>query len=322
MDRHPQMEYRLLGNTAEYVSAIGLGGWHLGLSHVDTATSIRLVHAAVDLGVTFMDNSWDYNNGVSESRMGRALMRGYRDRVFLMTKIDGRSRKEATRQLDASLRRLHTDHIDLVQHHEVIRFEDADRIFHDDGAHSALIDARAQGKIRYIGFTGHKDPGPLLRMFELARRAHFQFDTVQMPLNIFDVHYRSFQKLVLPEALKENMGVIAMKSIGDGVFLAVPGIRAIECLRYTLGLPVSVVVTGMDSMPMLEQAVEAVHTYSSMSQEEVQTLLGIAHSAGKNGEFEPYKTSSIFDGTASNPQWLGEEPAIVRASWPNLNRRT
>src|ERR1700716_2233537 len=173
---------RLLGSTGEHVSAIRLGGWHLGLPHVDEQLGFRIVRSAIDRGVTFMDNSWDYNQGASEIRMGRALRDGYRNRAFLMTKIDGRSKREAARQLDESLRRLQTDRIDLIQHHEGIRFEGPHRIFGSDGAHAALVEARAAGKLRYIGFTGHKDPHIHLHMLEVAKERGFSFDTAQMPL--------------------------------------------------------------------------------------------------------------------------------------------
>src|SRR5215210_65194 len=195
-------QYRTLGHTGERVSPIGIGGHHLGKPNVDEQLSLRIVRTAIDRGVNFMDNSWDYNGGASERRMGMALRDGYRDKVFLMTKIDGRSKQEATRQLDESLRRLETDRIDLVQHHEVIRFEDPHRIFDPEGANSALVEARRAGKIRYIGFTGHKDPRIHLHMLDVAREHGFTFDTVQMPLNVMDAHYRSFEHRVLPALVK------------------------------------------------------------------------------------------------------------------------
>ena len=188
------MIYRMLGSTGEKVSAIGVGGWHLGLKHVDEKLAIRIVREAVDRGINFLDNSWDYNEGESEKRMGKALRDGYRDRAFVMTKIDGRNKKEAAKQLDESLKRLDVDYIDLVQHHEIIRFDDPHRIFHEDGANAALVEARDAGKLRYIGFTGHKDPRIHLYMLEVAAQNGFRFDTVQMPLNVMDAHYRSFEK--------------------------------------------------------------------------------------------------------------------------------
>jgi predicted aldo/keto reductase-like oxidoreductase len=305
-------QYRSLGNTGERVSPIGIGGHHLGKPSVDEQLSLRIVRTAIDRGVNFMDNSWDYNGGASELRMGRALRDGYRDRAFLMTKIDGRSRQEATRQLDESLRRLQTDRIDLVQHHEVIRFEDPHRIFDAEGANAALVDARTAGKISYIGFTGHKDPRIHLHMLEVAREHGFSFDTVQMPLNVMDAHYRSFEHLVLPELVRENIGVLGMKSMGDGIILKSHTVTPLECLHYALNLPTSVVITGCDSMRVLEQALDAVRTFRPMSALEVQALLDKTKAAATHGEFELFKTSSIFDSTATNPRWLGEEPQHVR----------
>src|SRR5207244_6760669 len=199
------MIYRTLGSTGEKVSAIGVGGWHLGLKQVDEQLSIRIVRRAIDRGINFMDNCWDYNDGASEIRMGDALRDGYRNRAFLMTKIDGRSKGEATRQLEESLRRLQTDRIDLVQHHEILRYEDPHRIFDEEGANAALVEARKAGKLRYIGFTGHKDPRVHFYMLEVAAKQRFKFDAVQMPLNVMDAHYRSCEKQVLPELVKQNI---------------------------------------------------------------------------------------------------------------------
>jgi predicted aldo/keto reductase-like oxidoreductase len=312
----PISQYRLLGNTGERVSAIGLGGWHLGLPQVDEQLSLRIIRRAIDRGITFMDNSWDYNGGASEIRMGKALRDGYRDKVFLMTKIDGRSKREATRQLDESLRRLQTDHVDLVQHHEVLRFEDPHRIFDPEGANAALVEARTAGKLRYIGFTGHKDPHIHLHMLEVAGEHGFSFDSVQMPLNVMDAHYRSFEKLVLPELVRQNIGVLGMKSIGNGIILKSGTVTAVECLHYALNLPTSVVITGCDSMEVLEQALEAVRKFRPMSASQVQALLAKTKAAAAHGEFEPFKTSSIFDSTATHPDWLGEEPQHVRELMP------
>jgi predicted aldo/keto reductase-like oxidoreductase len=311
------MPYRELGRTGEIVSAIGLGGWHLGLKHVPEQLSIRIVRSAIDQGVTFMDNSWDYNDGASEVRMGKALRDGYRDKVFLMTKIDGRSRHEAARQLDESLRRLQTDRIDLVQHHEVIRFDDPHRVFDGQGANAALVEARQAGKIRFIGFTGHKDPRIHLHMLEVAREHGFTFDTVQMPLNVMDAHYRSFEKLVLPQLVQQGIGVLGMKSMANGIILRSKTVTPIECLHYALNLPTSVVITGCDSMEILEQALQAARTFRPMSEAQVQLLLGKTQASASRGEFEPFKTSSIFDSTATHPEWLGEEPRRVRDMMPN-----
>jgi aryl-alcohol dehydrogenase-like predicted oxidoreductase len=297
---------RVLGKTGEKVSAIGLGGWHLGLPTVDEQLSLRIVRSAVDRGLNFMDNSWDYNNGTSEIRMGKALRDGYRDRVFLMTKIDGRSKKEATRQLEESLRRLQTDRIDLVQHHEIIRFEDPHRIFDDDGANSVLIDARRAGKLRYIGFTGHKDPRVHLHMLEVAREHEFSFDTVQMPLNVMDAHYRSFEKLVLPVLVKQKIGVLGMKSMANGIILKSGAVTPVECLRYALNLPTSVVITGCDTMKVLDQALDAARTFRKMSTAQVRAILDKTKAAAARGEFELFKTTSIFDSPPSIPTGLGK----------------
>src|SRR5258705_4392206 len=248
------MIYRTLGSTGEKVSAIGVGGWHLGLKHVGEPLAIRIVRSALDQGINFMDNCWDYNEGASETRMNKALRDGYRERAFVMTKIDGRSKKEAARQLDESLRRLDVDYIDLVQHHEILRFEDPHRVCDDEGANSALLEARNAGKIRYIGFTGHKDPRIHLHMLEVAQDNGFKFDTVQMPLNVMDAHYRSFEKLVLPELVKLKIGVLGMKCMANGILLKSKTATPIECLHYAMNLPTSVVITGMDSIEILEQA--------------------------------------------------------------------
>ncbi|MBI4528604.1 MAG: aldo/keto reductase, partial [Deltaproteobacteria bacterium] len=249
-------------------------------------------------------------------RMGKALRDGYRKSVFLMTKIDGRSKKEATRQLNQSLRRLQTDCIDLVQHHEILRYEDPHRIFHEDGANAALIEARKAGKLRYIGFTGHKDPRIHLYMLEVANEQRFKFDTVQMPLNVMDAHYRSFEKLVLPELLKQEIGVLGMKPMAGGMILKSKTVTAIECLHYALNLPTSVVITGVDSMKVLEQALNAARTFRPMSDAQVKKLLAKTAKAAWRGEFELFKTTSMFDGTAANPKWLGDEPERVQQLMP------
>ena len=304
---------RPLGRTGERVSAIGLGGWHLALPGVNARLADRIVRTAIDRGITFLDNCWDYNDGASETRMGRALRDGYRSKAFLMTKIDGRSAKEATRQLDQSLRRLKTDCIDLVQHHEIIRYEDPHRIFDREGAHGALVKARQAGKLRFIGFTGHKDPQILLHMLGVAAAHGFTFDAVQMPLNVMDAHYRSFEKLVLPELVKQKIGVLGMKPLANGIILKSRTASAIACLQYALTLPTSVVITGVDSMKVLDQACKAARTFRPLSKTAITALLRKTAKAAATGRYEPFKTSSIFDGTADHPEWMGEEPErIVR----------
>jgi aryl-alcohol dehydrogenase-like predicted oxidoreductase len=310
------MIYRTLGHTGEKISAFGVGGWHLGLSDVDEDLAIRIVRSAIDRGINFLDNCWDYNEGRSENRMGKALRDGYREKAFVMTKIDGRSKKEATKQLDESLKRLQVDCIDLVQHHEILRFEDPHRIFHEDGANAALIEAREAGKLRYIGFTGHKDPRVHLYMLEVAEQNGFKFDTVQMPLNLMDAHYRSFSKEVVPELVKRNIGILGMKSMANGILLKSNTVTPIECLHYALSLPTSVVITGIDSMEILDQAFEAARTFHPLSPEELDALLAKTSTAASTGRFEPFKTTSIFDGTAEHPEWLGEEPPEIRQLVP------
>ncbi|BAY36018.1 aldo/keto reductase [Nostoc sp. NIES-2111] len=224
--------------------------------------------------------------------------------------------KEAAKQLDESLKRLQVDHIDLVQHHEIIRYEDPHRVFDEEGANAAFIEAREAGKIRYIGFTGHKDPHIHLHMLEVASERGFRFDTVQMPLNVMDAHYRSFAKLVLPELVKQNIGVLGMKSFANGILLKSNTVTPIECLHYVLNLPTSVLITGIDSMEILDQAIEAVQTFQPMDEQQMQHLLAKTAAAASRGEFEPFKTSSIFDSTAQNPDWLGEEPQRLQKLMP------
>ena len=300
------MPYRLLGRTGIQVSALGLGGSHIGSPKLSNAEAVKIIQAALDGGLSFMDNSWDYQEGVSEKRLGKALRGGYRSRAFVMTKVDGRTKEEATRQLDQSLKRLGLNEIDLLQHHEVIRFDDVDRIFAAGGAMEAFVAARKAGKIRFIGFTGHKDPEVHLYMLETARRHRFRFDTVQMPLNLFDAHYRSFEKKVLPELVAAGIGVLGMKSMGSGVILKSKAVTPIDCLHYALNLPTSVVITGIDSMKILKQAFKAAATFKPLTRQQVAKLRAKSAKAASNGEFELFKTTSIFDSTATHPEWLGE----------------
>ena len=304
VDSKGEVPRRALGRTGERVSMVGLGGYHLG-SQPDEQDSIRIIRTALDNGINFLDNCWDYNGGESEIRMGKALRDGYRQRAFLMTKIDGRTRQAAAQQIEESLRRLQTDHIDLLQFHEIIRMNDPERIFAPGGGMEAAMEAQKAGKIRYLGFTGHKSPDIHLRMLETAAAHHFRFDTVQMPLNVMDAHYNSFEKKVLPVLVKEQIGVLGMKPMGDKIILGSKTASPIECLHYSMNLPTSVVITGCDSLQVLQQALEAARSFKPMSQDQVATLLAKTEAAAKNGEYEKYKTSSNFDGTAHNPQWLG-----------------
>jgi aryl-alcohol dehydrogenase-like predicted oxidoreductase len=300
-----RIPYRILGRTGEKVSAIGLGGYHLGRPGLEADESIRIVRSALDEGINFLDNCWDYNGGESEIRMGKALRDGYRQKAFLMTKIDGRDKATATSQINDSLKRLQTDRIDLLQFHEVIRESDPDRIFAAGGALEAVQQARKAGKVRYIGFTGHKSPEVHLKMLATASSHQFRFDAVQMPLNVMDHHFSSFETEVLPVLLKENIGVLGMKPMGDHFILQSKTVTAVECLHYPMNLPTSVVITGCDSLPILEQALNAARSFQPMSKEQVATLLAKTAQAARSGEYELYKTSHHFDGTIQNPQWLG-----------------
>ena len=297
------MQYRPLGRTGEKVSAIGLGGYHIGVQS-DPAESVRLIRTAIDRGINFMDNSWDYLDGASEQRMGDALKDGYRKKVLLMTKIDGRSKASFNSQLEQSLTRLQTDVIDLMQFHEIIRFEDPDRIFAAGGALEGALEAKKAGKIRYVGFTGHKDPLIHLRTFEVAKQHGFHFDTVQMPINVMDAHFRSFARQVIPVAEAEGTGVLAMKVLAGRSILQSKTATAMECLQYALAQKVAVVITGMDSIPILEQAFAAVKA-GPLSETQMAAVLAKTHDAAMTGLYEPFKTTSRVDGSARRPDWLG-----------------
>jgi predicted aldo/keto reductase-like oxidoreductase len=296
--------YRMLGRTGEKVSIIGLGGFHIIKKNTEEE-SIRIVRVAIDNGINFLDNCWDYNNGLSEIRMGKALLDGYRQKVFLMTKVDGQTGKMAIMQLEESLQRLQTDTIDLLQFHEVIRMADPERIFGSDGAIEALIKAKKAGKIRFIGFSGHKNPDIHLKMLQAAKENGFLFDTVQMPLNVMDAHFESFEKKVLPVLQKNNIGVLGMKPIGNNIILKSNIVTAVECLEYAMSLPVSTVITGCESLAILQQAIDTARNFQPLSNERRSALLARTTQAAANGQYEAYKTETLFDGTSRNPQWLG-----------------
>jgi aryl-alcohol dehydrogenase-like predicted oxidoreductase len=308
-----EMLYRRFGRSSELISAIGMGGFHLGKNAVSDDEAVRLVHQGIDRGITFIDNCWDYNKGRSELRVGVALDQGgYRDRVFLMTKMDGRSKAEAARQIDTSLKRLRTDRIDLVQHHEILRFDDPDRIFAEGGAMEAFSEAKQAGKLRYIGFTGHKDPRIHLQMLAVAAERGFHFDSVQMPLNVMDAHFRSFAHQVLPHLVEHGIAVLGMKAFADSVLLKSEApIAPLEYLHYCLNLPTSVVITGIESQRDLDQAFEAVRSFKPMDKAKVAELLARSRPYALEGKFELFKTSSTFDGTAKNAEWLGDEAESV-----------
>ncbi|MDQ1693701.1 MAG: hypothetical protein QOH85_1236 [Acidobacteriaceae bacterium] len=296
---------RTLGRTGQSVSCIGIGGYHLGAKSVPEQEAIRIIRTALDSGINFMDNCWDYNDGVSEERMGKALAGGYRQKAFLMTKIDGRTPTAAQQQIDQSLQRLKTDHIDLLQIHEVIRMGDPEQAFQPGYVVDVLKKAQKAGKIRYIGFTGHKSPEIHLHMIEVADKHGFTFDTVQMPLNVMDAHYDSFTTKVLPVARKHNMGVIGMKPIGNGIILESNTVSATDCLKYAMSLPVSVTITGCDTMQYLEQALAVSRNFHPLPQEAMTAMLAKTANTAVAGQYEKYKTSTMFDGTTHNPKFLG-----------------
>ncbi len=304
VDAQTGMPRRTLGRTGEKVSLMGLGGSHIGRQN-DEQESIQIIRTAIDNGVNFLDNCWDYNGGESEVRMGKALRDGYRQRAFLMTKIDGRTRKAATEQLEQSLQRLQTDHIDLLQFHEVIRMEDPERIFAPGNGMEAIVEAQKAGKVRYIGFTGHKSPDIHLKMLETADAHHFHFDAVQMPLNVMDAHFDSFEKKVLPVLVRKQIGVLGMKSMGSGNILQSKVVEPAECLHYAMNLPTSVVITGCDSLSILEKSLQTARDFRPLSGAQVAALLNKTAETARDGHFELYKTSTIFDGTVHNPRWLG-----------------
>ena len=298
------MPYRTLGSTGEQVSIIGLGGAHIG-GQSDENESINIIRTAIDNGINFMDNSWDYHSGASEVRMGKALKDGYRNRAFLMTKIDGQTGKAAIEQLEESLKRLRTDIIDLLQFHEVIRMSDPERIFAPGGGMEAILKAKKAGKVRYIGFTGHKHPDIHLHMLETARKHDFKFDTVQMPINVMDAHYESFQQKVLPVLVENNIGVLGMKPLCAGIVFKSGVATAVECLHYVMSLPVSVVINGCASLKDLQQALAAARSFHPMSAEERTVLLARTAKIVGRGDYEPWKTTISYDATTQNPGLLG-----------------
>ena len=296
--------YRRLGRSGERVSVIGLGGWHLGIQSAEQE-SVRIIRTALDSGINFLDNCWDYNNGDSEIRMGQALRDGYRHKAFLMTKIDGQTKQAASAQIDESLRRLQTEHIDLLQFHEVIRMTDPQRIFAPAGGMEAVLEAKKAGKVRYIGFTGHKNPAMHLNMLETAATHQFHFDAVQMPLNAMDAHFESFEKKVLPILVEKEIGVLGMKPMGAGLLLKSNTVSPVQCLRYAMSLPTSVVITGCESLANLQQALDVARNFKPLTTAESAALLAKTQQAAREGQFEGYKTTNNFDGTVHNPQWLG-----------------
>ena len=294
-----QVPTRPFGRTGIPVSILALGGWHLGVPKTERE-STRLVHAAIDGGITFMDNAWDYNEGASETRMGKALI-GRRDKVFLMTKAcpHGRDARTAMRQLEESLRRLKTDYLDLWQIHEVIFDDEPARYFAPGGAVEALDRARQQGKVRFVGFTGHKDPDLHLQML-----AHdYPWDSCQLPLNCFDATFRSFERRVLPELNRRGIAAIGMKSLcGDGRAVKSRVVTAQEAIRYTLSLPIATLVSGIDTVRVLRQNLAIAQGFRPMTARQRQMLLRRVASIARDGRFELYKISAAFDGNEARRQ--------------------
>ncbi|MBW4024356.1 MAG: aldo/keto reductase [Proteobacteria bacterium] len=303
------MKFRILGTTGQRVSIIGMGGFHLAKPEPNgptTEDAIRIVRTGLDAGLNFCDNCWDYNGGESEIRLGKALRDGYRQKAFLMTKIDGRTAKAAMGQLETSLKRLQTDHLDLLQFHEIIRWDDPDRVFAEGGALEAVLKAQQQGKLKYIGFTGHKSPKIHRKMFEVAEKHNFHFDTVQMPVNIMDAHFESFQNMIFPIAQQQKTAVLAMKTFGDTFIYQAHVAPPVELLHYGMSQPVAVVITGCDHLSILQQALDAVRSYQPMSQQAQQALLAKSAAIGDTGKTEKYKVSHHFDSTMQHPNYLTE----------------
>ncbi len=296
---------RKLGRADAEVSIIGIGGYHLGLKSVSEEDAIRIIRKGLDEGVNFLDNCWDYNDGVSEERMGKALQDGYRQKAFLMTKIDGRTGAEARRQLEQSFSRLKTDHIDLVQIHEVIRMQDPEQAFQPGYVVDVLKQMRKEGKIRFIGFTGHKSPEMHLHMIEIADKHGFTFDTVQMPVNALDEHYDSFGQKVIPVAQKHGMAILGMKPLSNAAILKTGTVTAPEALHYAMSVPVTMTITGCESLSNLEQALSVARNFKPMDEQQKIAILKKTAPVSAEGKFEAYKSSHIYDGTINNPQWLG-----------------
>lgn len=296
---HP-IPRRLLGHTGAEVSILGMGGYHLPLTTGGRRVAVRLVQQAVEAGITFMDNAWEYHDGESEEIMGEGLA-GRRDQVFLMTKVcsHGRSKEVALKQLRQSLRRLRTDHLDLWQIHEVVYDNDPDRHFAKGGAVEALEEAKREGMVRFVGFTGHKDPAIHLRML-----AHdFPFDTCQLPLNCFDARFRSFEKLVLPELRRRGIAPLGMKPIcGEGIPAKKRAVKATDALRYAMSLPVATTITGIDSPRVLRQDLALARAFRPMSEAEMESLRQQCAPLAGDGRFELYKTSAKHEGPVGRAQ--------------------
>ncbi len=303
MNRNPcprdKCRRKPLGKTGVQVSAMGLGGYHLGSAETDQAAN-EIIAKAIDHGVTFFDNAWEYHDGLSEERVGKGL-KGKRDRVFLMTKVctHGRDKKVAMRMLEESLRRLQTDHLDLWQIHEVVYDNDPDLIFASNGAAEALAAAKQQGKVRFVGFTGHKDPEIHLKMLS----HDFPFDTVQMPLNCCDATFRSFETHVLPEAARRGIAALGMKSLGgSGELVRHGAVTPEEGLRYAMSLPVATTISGVDTMQVLDQNLKVAVNFEPLASAEMQALRDQCRFLASDGRLELFKMTTKYDGKVGREQ--------------------
>jgi len=290
---------RPLGATGVMVSALGLGGYHLG-KLASEREAIRIAHAAIDAGITFMDNAWEYHRGRSETIMGKAIA-GRREEVFLMTKVctHGQGRREAMRQLEQSLRRLRTDVLDLWQIHECVYDNDPERHFARGGVVEALLEAKRQGKARFIGFTGHKHPA-----IHLAMLAHdCPFDACQLPLNCFDASFRSFEREVLPALVSRGIAALGMKSLGgDARQVRRKAVTAEEALRYAMSLPVATTISGIDSMRVLRQNLAVAAGFKPMSTRRMEALRRRVRDEAGDGRYELYKTTAHHEGPVGRAQ--------------------
>jgi predicted aldo/keto reductase-like oxidoreductase len=299
--RKGDMLFRKLGKTGEEVSILCLGGAHV----YTPATATALIRRAVDSGLTFMDNCWDYRNGLCEELMGNAFQDGYRKKVFLATKFDGRTREAATRQMNESLARLKTDVIDLMMIHEIIHPTDGERIFAKGGAYEAMLEFKQAGKIRYLGFTGHKSPELFISFMDTAKKQGVIFDAAMMPINALDAHFRSFVRGVVPRMINEGTAVLGMKPMAAGALPRLNLITPEQCFHYTMTMPVSAAVTGMENDSRLDQALNAVKSYKPLPAPDLAALLAKTRDAALAGTSERFKTTPALDGTVRNPAWMG-----------------
>lgn len=305
---HGDMPYRTLGRTGEKVSLLGMGGWPLGGRMTSAEDSTRFVRTAIDSGINYVETSWDYQFGLGEERLGRALRDGYRQKAFLATKINGRSKEVADFQLEDSLRRLRTDCIDLVQFHEVLYPHEPDKIFGPKGAIETVLAARKAGKLRYIGFTGHYDPDVHVKLLRLAEQNNFKFDTGMITLNVMDAHFKSFAKKVLPILHEQGTAILAFKSLAAGRFFAPDNIleriqlTREDCLRYVMSLPVSVVISGMDNLQMLKENVETARRFRPLADEERYAILARTVEPARGGKYEWFKTEEGLGWTKAHPE--------------------